>query len=86
MTTNNRMELAAVIFGLMSLNGQGHIVEVISDSKYVCDAFNQGWLENWKANNWSKGKNVKLPNADMWRTLWTLVSMQKEVKVIQKNY
>ena len=79
MTTNNRMELAAVIFGLMALNG-AHNVEVISDSKYVCDAFNQHWIDSWRKNNWTKGKNGKLPNADMWRTLWNLVSMQKSVK------
>ena len=78
-TTNNRMELAAVIFGLMALNG-AHDVEVISDSKYVCDAFNQHWIESWHKNNWTKGKNGKLPNADMWRTLWNLVTMQNSVK------
>lgn len=78
-TTNNRMELAAVIFGLMALNG-AHDIEVISDSKYVCDAFNQHWIDSWRKNNWTKGKNGKLPNADMWRTLWNLVSMQKSVK------
>lgn len=76
MTTNNRMELAAVIFGLMSINGS-HDVEVISDSKYVCDAFNQGWIFNWHKNNWTKKGG--LSNADMWRTLWNLVTMQKSV-------
>lgn len=80
MTTNNRMELASVIYALMSLNGQGHNVEVISDSKYVCDAFNQHWIDGWRKNNWTKGKNGRLPNADMWRTLWNLVSMQNSVK------
>lgn len=79
MTTNNRMELAAVIFALMSLNG-AHDVEVISDSKYVCDAFNQHWIEGWRNNNWTKGKNGRLTNADLWRTLWNLVSMQNSYK------
>lgn len=74
------MELAAVIFGLMSLNGGGHDVEVISDSKYVCNAFNNGWINNWRMNNWTKGKNGRLPNADLWRTLWNLVTMQRNVK------
>ena len=80
MTTNNRMELASVIYGLMSVNGGGHDIEVISDSKYVCDAFNQHWIDSWRKNNWTKGKNGKLLNADMWRTLWNLVSMQNSVK------
>ena len=78
MTTNNRMELASVIFGLSSMNG-AHDIEVISDSKYVCDAFNKHWIDGWRKNNWTKG-NVEILNADMWRTLWNLVSMQRSVK------
>lgn len=80
MTTNNRMELAAVIHGLMSINGGGHNVEVVSDSKYVCDAFNKNWIVKWHKNNWTKGDRGTLPNADMWRTLWNLVTMQNSVK------
>lgn len=81
LTTNNRMELAAVIFGLSALNGGGHNVEIISDSKYVCDAFNQHWIDSWRKNGWRKAKG-SLPNADMWRTLWNLVSMQNSVKFV----
>ncbi len=79
LTTNNRMELAAVIFGLSSLNGGGHNVEIISDSKYVCDAFNKGWIHNWRNNGWRKSGG-KLPNVDMWRTLWNLITLQNNVK------
>ena len=79
LTTNNRMELISVIEGLTHING-AHDVEVISDSKYVCDAFNQHWIDGWRKNNWTKGKNGKLPNADLWRTLWNLVTMQNSVK------
>ena len=79
MTTNNRMELIGVIEGLMHING-AHDIEIISDSKYVCDAFNQHWIDGWRKNNWTKGKNGKLPNADLWRTLWNLVTMQNSVK------
>lgn len=79
LTTNNRMELAAVIYGLSSINGS-HNVEVISDSKYVCDAFNKHWIESWRKNNWTKGSSGELPNSDMWRTLWNLVTMQQSVK------
>lgn len=80
LTTNNRMELIAVIEGLGFINGQGHNIEVISDSKYVCDAFNQHWIDGWRKNNWTKGKNGSLPNADLWRTLWNLVTLQNSVK------
>lgn len=76
LTTNNRMELAAVIFGLMAVNGS-HDIEIISDSKYVCDAFNQHWIDGWKKSNWKGGK---LPNLDMWQTLNNLVTMQNSVK------
>lgn len=77
LTTNNRMELLAVIEGFLSLNGTGHNIEVISDSKYVCDAFNQGWITNWIRTNWKKGQ---LPNKDLWQTLNNLVTMQNSVK------
>ena len=79
LTTNNRMELMGVIRGLKSLNG-AHDVEIISDSKYVCDAFNKNWIDNWRKNNWTKGKNGKLPNADLWRTLWSLLEAQNSYK------
>lgn len=81
LTTNNRMELIGVIEGLSSLNGS-HDVEIISDSKYVCDAFNQKWIDSWRQNNWSKGKAGKLPNADLWRTLWNLLSMQRSYRFV----
>lgn len=78
LTTNNRMELAAVIYGLSFVNGGGHNIEVVSDSAYVCNAFNKGWIYNWRKNNWKKSGGLK--NADMWQTLWNLVSMQANVK------
>lgn len=77
-TTNNRMELAAVIFGLMAINGS-HNVEVISDSSYVCNAFNKGWINNWRLKGWRKGDGSTLPNKDMWQSLWNLVTMQQSV-------
>lgn len=76
-TTNNRMELIAVIEGFCSLNGVGHDIEVISDSSYVCNAFNKGWINGWIQTNWKKGQ---LPNKDLWQTLNNLVTMQNSVK------
>ena len=60
-TTNNRMELLAVIRGLQSLKNKGLTVEVYSDSKYVVDSINKGWLLNWE----KKGFNARV-NADLW--------------------
>ena len=55
-TTNNRMELLAAIKGLEALNRPCQ-VELYSDSKYLVDAFNQHWIENWIANHWNRGKS-----------------------------
>lgn len=71
-TTNNRMEIMAVIKGLQMLKEAGTRVVVYSDSKYVTDAFNQGWLAKWMANEWMKkegNKTVKVANQDLWKAL-----------------
>jgi len=60
-TTNNRMELMAVIAGLEALKGEGHEVSIYSDSKYVVDAFLKNWIFGWIKKQF---KNVK--NPDLW--------------------
>jgi ribonuclease HI len=60
LTTNNRMELRAVIEGLKSLKVSGCNVTVFSDSKYVVDALNQGWLFEWEKKAFRKKKNQDL--------------------------
>ena len=67
-TTNNRMELMAAIVGLEALNRPCQ-VELYSDSKYLTDAFNQGWIDNWVANNWKRGKSGPVKNIDLWQRL-----------------
>lgn len=67
-TTNNRMELMAVIAGLEALNRPSQ-VEIYSDSKYVVDAFNQHWIEGWMKKNWKRGKNEPVKNVDLWKRL-----------------
>ena len=67
-TTNNRMELMAVVAGLEALNRPCQ-VEVYSDSKYVVDAFNQKWIDGWIAKNWKRGKNEPVKNVDIWKRL-----------------
>ena len=61
LTTNNRMELSAVIFALQQLKSAHYQVEVYTDSKYVIDAITKGWVFGWKAKGF-KGKK----NADLW--------------------
>ena len=60
LTTNNRMELLAVIKGLEAIKWQNAEVHVYSDSSYVVNAINKGWLENWKRKGFSKVKNPDL--------------------------
>jgi len=67
-TTNNRMELMGVITGLECLNRPCD-VEVVSDSKYVTDAFNQKWIDNWIKNGWRKSDKKPVLNVDLWKRL-----------------
>jgi len=67
-TTNNRMELFAVIKGLSALKRECK-VSVYSDSAYVVNAFNKGWIENWLKNNWKNSKKQPVLNSDLWQQL-----------------
>lgn len=67
-TTNNRMELMAAIVGLEALTKPCE-VELISDSKYVTDAFNKHWIEGWLKKNWKNSTNKPVKNIDLWKRL-----------------
>ncbi len=67
-TTNNRMELMAVIMGLENIKN-GNSVKVFSDSAYVVNAFNQNWIENWQRNNWQTSGKSEVQNKDLWKRL-----------------
>ena len=60
LTTNNRMELLAVIVGLEAIKWENAEVEVYSDSSYVVKAVNEGWLQGWERKGWKKVKNPDL--------------------------
>ena len=70
-TTNNRMELTAVIRALECLN-QPCVVELYSDSKYVIDALSLGWAKGWQARGWKKPDKKPAPNPDLWQQLLEL--------------
>lgn len=70
-TTNNRMELTAVISALEALK-EPCIVELYSDSKYVTDALGKGWAESWKKKNWIKSDKKPALNPDLWEKLLSL--------------
>lgn len=70
-TTNQRMELLAAIEALGSLKRPCK-VKLYSDSAYLVNAFNQGWIENWQRNGWLNAKKEPVSNADLWRRLIAL--------------
>lgn len=74
-TTNNKMELIAVINGLSCLKEQCK-VQVYSDSAYVVNAYLQKWVDNWKSNDWKK-QNKVVKNVELWKQLDDLVNFHK---------
>lgn len=70
-TTNNRMELFAVIRGLECLKEPCEVT-VYSDSAYTVNAFNNGWIYGWEKDGWKKADNKQVLNADLWQRLLSL--------------
>ncbi len=70
-TTNNRMEITAVIEGLNNLKYDCE-VDVYSDSAYVVNAFLQGWIFDWQRSGWKKADNKPVQNVDLWQVLYEL--------------
>ena len=75
-TTNNRMELTAVIRGLQALK-EPCTVELYSDSKYVIDALEKGWAESWRKKGWIKSDKKPALNPDLWEILLDLTMTHK---------
>ena len=71
MTTNNRMELTAVIEALEALK-EPCVVELWSDSKYVIDALEKGWAKGWRKKGWIKSDKKPALNPDLWERLLDL--------------
>ncbi len=75
-TTNNRMEMTAVIEGLKSLKEPCE-VEVYSDSAYTVNAFENGWIYSWEKNGFKKADNKPVLNTDLWQILLQLTRVHK---------
>ncbi len=75
-TTNNRMEMFAVIQGLSALKEPCE-VQVYSDSAYVCNAFSEGWVKHWEQNNWKTSNKTAVKNDDLWKRLLLLMAKHK---------
>ncbi len=72
LTTNNRMELMAVIFGLEKIKTKAKVT-VYSDSRYVIDGIEKGWAVRWRQNNWIRKKNAYALNKDLWKRLLEVI-------------
>ena len=70
-TTNNRMELLAVIEGLQALKRRCHVT-IVTDSQYVMKAFKEGWLQKWERNGWRTADKKPVKNQDLWEDLVAL--------------
>lgn len=75
-TTNNRMELTAVIEALKALKEPCNVT-LTTDSKYVCDAINKEWVFAWQRNNWRKADKKPALNVDLWEQLLELLKIHK---------
>ncbi|MDY3658832.1 MAG: ribonuclease HI [Eubacteriales bacterium] len=84
-TTNNRMELMAVIRGLETLK-QECMVDIYSDSAYVVNAIEKGWIDNWQKNGWKTAKKDDVLNKDLWQKLLELTKKHPSTFIKVKGH
>ena len=84
-TTNNRMELTAMIRALSALKEDCEVT-LYSDSAYCVDAFNKGWIASWKANGWRTADKSAVKNPDLWQELLALAERHKVTFVKVKGH
>ena len=84
-TTNNRMELTAVITGLSALK-EPCAVTLYSDSKYIIDAIQKGWAKKWRANGWMRNAKDPALNPDLWEKLLDLLEKHEVTFVWVKGH
>ncbi|ADQ46217.1 Ribonuclease H [Caldicellulosiruptor kronotskyensis 2002] len=75
-TTNNRMELKAVVEALKALKEPCKVV-IYSDSAYIVNAINQNWIEKWQKNGWKTSEKEEVKNIDLWNELVELMKIHK---------
>lgn len=85
LTTNNRMELTAVIEGLKALKYQCK-VSLYSDSQYIVDTINKGWLVKWRNRDWKRSNKDDVKNIDLWQNLWELCEKQEVTFIWVKGH
>ncbi len=78
LTTNNRMELMAVLTALQALkNTKDYQIKLYTDSKLIVNAINDNWLEKWKKKNWMRNHKDPVINPDLWAEIYSLLGKHK---------
>jgi ribonuclease HI len=72
-TTNNRMEMLALLNALKAIKKTGQTISVFSDSSYLMNCFREKWYENWQRNGWKTSKKADVENRDLWECLLQLI-------------
>lgn len=75
-TTNNRMEILALMSGLTTFKSPSEIT-VVSDSQYVINTLTKGWLQNWQKNGWKNANGKDVKNKDLWEMMATIIKPHK---------
>jgi ribonuclease HI len=76
-TTNNRMEMKALINGLKAIKKENQVISVFSDSSYLMNCFREKWYEKWYRNNWKTANKKDVENRDLWEILLSLIQHHK---------
>ena len=84
-TTNNKMELTAVIKGLQALKEKCNVT-ITTDSQYVVNGFNKGWIDSWVKNNWKTASKQPVKNQELWQDLLFLVNLHSTKFVWVKGH
>jgi len=68
-TTNNRMDITALLRAFEAIKKEGQTIQVFSDSSYLMDCFRKGWYKGWQKNGWKTSKKTPVENQDLWQAL-----------------
>lgn len=82
-TTNNRMEMLAVIEALKALKSKTIPIKIYSDSAYLVNCFKEGWHINWQRNGWMNSQKKPVENQDLWKALLALIALQTKVDFLK---
>ena len=76
-TTNNLMEMTALLEAFKAVKKEGQTIEVFSDSSYLMDCFRKKWYVNWQKNGWKKADKKPVSNVDLWQELLRLTALHE---------